>query len=55
MQRKAGPGKTELVQDAQILEHMRDAPAWFLHFGLEHLPVWLGALNQQFYGLAMPP
>ena len=50
---KAGPGKTELVEEFKLSDEMLNAPPWFLCFELEHLPAWLEALNQQYYGLAL--
>ena len=55
LQTKAGPGKTKLVKELKLSDEMLAVPPWPLYSELEHLPAWLEALNQQYYGLSLGP
>ena len=41
------------MEELKLSDEMLNTPPWFLYFELEHLPAWLEALNQQYYGLAL--
>ena len=53
LREKLGLGKTTLVEEQKLSDEMLNTPPWFLYFQLEHLPAWLKALNQQYYGLVL--